>query len=223
MNEVIDIMARTLFGESEPGNRREAEAIACVIMNRTRHYPKWPKTPDKVCLQPWQFSCWNPGDPNRARIMRASGEWFEKCKAVATEAVNGTLHDITNGATHYYATYIGEPKWAKGHKPCFAMSHSNGSYHLFFNDIDTKPPTSAKEALDQKRPLSSTRTMKGSAVATAGAVGTGTLDMINSAKDTLGPMAFYSDTIKWVFLSLTLAGILYVIYARWQDRRKGVK
>ena len=165
LTDDVDVLARTLYGEAEAWDREDAEAIAAVVMNRVR-WRNWPSTVAAVCLQLMQFSCWNAGDPNRPRILavNAGEAWFEECRAIAQRAVNGDLADITGGATHYIADYIRPPNWAKGHKPCF-VSGAGKYKHLFFNDIDTPPPSTAKDALDQARPLSATRTVKGAVAA----------------------------------------------------------
>lgn len=218
----IDILARTLLGECEPWNEDEAKAIASVIMNRVR-FKNWPNTPAAVCLQPWQFSCWNANDPNRGRIIAAAGRWFEKCLDIATLAVKHGIHDPTCGATHYYLSSIKTPKWAKGKTSCYRTLHKNGSFHLFFNDIDTPPPTSCPVAvLDQQRPLTETRTAKGAALAGAGTAA-GLLADVTDAKDSLAPIAAYSAHIQTALLILTLIGIGVMLWARWDDRRKGLR
>jgi spore germination cell wall hydrolase CwlJ-like protein len=40
-------------------------AVATVINQRAINRNK---TPKQVCLQPWQFSCWNESDVNRAKL-----------------------------------------------------------------------------------------------------------------------------------------------------------
>lgn len=220
----IDILARTLYGEAESGNFNDAAAIACVIRNRV-NFRNWPNTYKGVCLQPWQFSCWNAGDPNRERILKATtaDKWFVSCIDIANKAINSMLQDITQGSTHYYATYIQKPKWAKGHIPVYEVAHIQGSKHLFFNDIDTKPPKSAKEALDQKKPLSKTRTMKGAGIASAGVGLTAATEVVNELQSQIQPLVPYADTLKFVFLILALVGIGITVWARISDRKEGVR
>src|SRR4051794_15177463 len=86
----LDTMARTLYGEAEANNAADAKAIAWVIVNRA-DLPNWPDSVAQVCLQPWQFSCWNPGDPNRDRILNAKSTWFERCREIALGVLNGEI------------------------------------------------------------------------------------------------------------------------------------
>ncbi len=135
----IDTLTRTLYGEAEAHNVRDAEAIAWVILNRVA-LPNWPDTILEVCLQPAQFSCWNTFDPNRKRIEGGHGAWFEECHRIAQDVLSGAIPDPTSRATHYYATFVREPRWARGHTPVYSVKHKSGDSHLFFSDIDTPPP-----------------------------------------------------------------------------------
>jgi len=227
----LDILARTLYGEAEAHDIDDARAIACVVVNRMR-WPNWPDTAAEVCLQPWQFSCWNPNDPGRARILAATeaDPWFDQCRRIAQQALAGDLPDHTNGATHYYASYVKTPKWAKGHEPSYVNTY--GRYqHLYFNDIDTPPPSSAAAALDQARPLASTRTVRGAQIAAGGTVLGGIVEavrevdlgMLAEVKGVLAGLLPYAPYVKWALIALTLVGIAATVYARWDDRRQGVR
>ncbi len=228
----LDILARTLYGEAEAGSAADAKAIASVVMNRV-DYPNWPNTAAEVCLQPWQFSCWNANDPNRARILTAKGPWFERCREIALKALTGELEDPTSGSTHYYATFVKKPKWAKGKKPVYRVTHTKNNEHLFFNDIDTKPPKSAKEALDQQRPVSRTRTMVGAGtlVTTGGAaIGLGLADQIAQvapavtvAREVAETAHSHPDGLLIVFGLLVVAAAIFIGWARWSDRKRGLR
>lgn len=218
----LDILARTLYGEAESNNEADARAIASVIVNRTK-FPNWPNDVSSVCLQPWQFSCWNAGDPNRERIQAASGAWFEKCKKIAGLALAGDLTDITHRATHYYETKSRKPKWSKGKIACYSVEHRNGGAHFFFNDIDTPPPVTAPQALEQVKPLSGSRTMRGAQVAASAtvlSVAAEAIDKVQPAFPFLEAMAQYAP---WMLAALALVGIGYMVYARMDDRAKGYR
>lgn len=217
-----DILARTIFGEAEAGNLADATAVAAVVMNRV-NYPNWPNTVSAVCLQPWQFSCWNHNDPNRDRILKASGKWFTECQKIAEAAISGEFRDPTNVATHYYATYVKEPRWAKGKTPVYAVPHKNGHSHLFYNDIDTPPPQSVIQTLEADRPLGSTRTIKGAHVATGGILASTLTEVLTDTQERLIPLLPIIEPLKWVFVGMALMGIAVMVYARIDDRRKGLR
>jgi hypothetical protein len=228
MNEALDVMTRTLYGEAESWNKEDAIAIANVIMNRVR-LPHWPDNPKAVCLQPWQFSCWNIGDANRARIVNAGANdlWFAQCQHFARTALNGTLPDPTQRSTHYYATYVKAPHWAKGKQPVYQVAHKKGSTHLFFNDIDTPPPLTAQDALEQVTPLHRTRTVKAGQVATASTLGTISIETIQDitapATQQVMQVLPYMDAAKWLLLALILISVLAMIWARLDDRKRGLR
>jgi spore germination cell wall hydrolase CwlJ-like protein len=82
-------------------------------------------------LKPWQFSCWNEGDPNRKLILAidASEPSFRVALDVAGSAVAGTLADPTGGSDHYYNWRTKKPKWAEGVEPA-AVIGSHAFYRL---------------------------------------------------------------------------------------------
>ncbi len=137
-NSAIDTLARTIYGEARSELVRGKEAVAAVIINRVRrardrggHY-WWGADVEAVCRRAYQFSCWNPSDPNRAKIeaVRSDSHAFRNCLRVARRAVRGTLKDPTAGATHYHTAHVAPP-WARGRAPCAEIGA-----HLFYNDIE---------------------------------------------------------------------------------------
>lgn len=108
----VDILTRTLWGEARGESQRGRQAVANVIMNRVNDPKRWPDTPAGVCLQPWQFSMWNEGDPNRSRALAVGplNRQFRECADIAKLAVAGKLPDITGGANHYHTKAV-DPSW----------------------------------------------------------------------------------------------------------------
>lgn len=128
--------------------------------------------------------------------------------------------DPTNRATHYCTPSVkSKTFWAKGKNPCH---QTNG--HVFFNDIDTPPPATAKEALDQQRPLTKSRTVRGSQMAglaggTAAAAG-----IAQELAPALPVLNWVRDNLTFALIAfgmVAVAGAAYAIYARWDDRQKG--
>lgn len=115
----VDTLARTLYGEARGQGLDGMAAVANVIVNRANNPGWWGASIASVCTHPWQFSCWNEGDPNRARLLRVTDAdpQFRDCLLIARAAVAGELRDRTSGANHYHATSIPVPKWARGRKP----------------------------------------------------------------------------------------------------------
>ena len=127
-----EVLAKTAFGENRGGGKPGMTSVLNVIMNRATHPTWWGDNPRDVCLKPEQFDTWNTDDPNYQRIMTVSESdpAYEIALELAKEALAGTLPDITDGATYYYATSIDTPYWAKGHTPCKLIAGQ-----CFYNDI----------------------------------------------------------------------------------------
>jgi len=134
----VDILARTLWGEARGEPVRGIEAVAAIIVNRVRHAQArggrywWGNSIEQVCQKPWQFSCWNEGDPNRAKLLAVTerDRTFRICLRVARRAVAGVLDDPTRGATHYHTRAV-LPPWARHRLPSAEIGN-----HLFYNDVE---------------------------------------------------------------------------------------
>ena len=133
----VETLARTLYGEARGELVRGKEAVAAVVMNRVRRAMErggywWGSTVIEVCTRPWQFSCWNETDPNRARIeaVGRDNRNFQSCLRIARRALAGTLKDPTGGATHYHVKGL-EPPWARDRKPSAVIGG-----HKFYNDVE---------------------------------------------------------------------------------------
>ncbi|WP_135079815.1 cell wall hydrolase [Terasakiella sp. SH-1] len=134
--EAVDTMARTLYGEARREKVRGLEAVACVIINRVEKALQkgsywWGGDVENVCLRPWQFSCWNPNDPDREKILLIDkgNKVFASCLRVAHRALYGGIKDPTNGATHYHRKGL-LPAWARQQVPCAEVGN-----HVFYKDI----------------------------------------------------------------------------------------
>ncbi len=76
-----------------------------------------------------------------------------------------------------------------------------------------------------QKPLAQSRTMKGSGtagVATVGAAGVEAFrDAAAETQAAVQPLIPWLDTLRWLFIAAALAGIVVVIYARWDHWRRG--
>lgn len=138
----IDILARTLWAEARGEGMPGMIAVAHVVLNRVKA-GKWygrkvsgydDHTIAAVCRKPWQFSCWNDGDPNLPKLLNVdlSDRHFRRAMLIACAVVNGEagFGDTTQGADHYYAAGTRVPDWADGRRHVVSIGR-----HLFFNDI----------------------------------------------------------------------------------------
>lgn len=133
----VELLARTLYGEARGENVRGKEAVACVIVNRVKRARErggywWGNSFRGVCLKPWQFSCWNEGDPNLEKLKTVTPEnrVFQTCIRIARRAARGAIDDPTGGATHYHAKGI-HPPWARTKAPSAEIGR-----HLFYANIE---------------------------------------------------------------------------------------
>ncbi len=95
-------------GEQDAGGRLESTAmlaILWVLWNRVKDPGnRWPKTMRQAFLQPWQFSCFNPNDPNRARLLdlwKTDPVSWERADTVCDLFEQECTLDPTGDATHY--------------------------------------------------------------------------------------------------------------------------
>ena len=137
------VLAMTLWGEARGGTIEAKVAVANVILRRAeapagRFFPKSHdgtginERVKRVCLQPWQFSCFNSADPNRDKLLHPekhdSLQVWQECIAVAASALDGLVRDPTRGADHYFSPAYGQdakilnrPKWAEGKSPTLTL------------------------------------------------------------------------------------------------------
>jgi hypothetical protein len=78
-----EIMALTIWAEARGESAAGKIAVGTVILNRVEHR-KWDgETIREVCLWPWQFSCFNEKDPNRARLAGMAKDFYGFLKSDA--------------------------------------------------------------------------------------------------------------------------------------------
>jgi lysozyme len=80
-----------------------------------------------------------------------------------------------------------------------------------------------EEALFRKpvKPLKNSRTVVGGAGASVGTGGAGIAEAIQQAQEQVNTLTPYLEVAKWVFLALVLAGVAYMLWARYDDWKKG--
>lgn len=111
---MIDILGVTIWREARGEGLPGMTAVYHVIMNRATAKGRngWPQEPEKVCLQPWQFSCWNTNDPQRALYPVPNDPQYLEAQSIC----NLNPPDPTGGATAYFDESIKPPVWAMPEK-----------------------------------------------------------------------------------------------------------
>ncbi len=126
-NKDMDILIKTVVGESRGENMKGMQAVAEVILNRVRD-DRFPSTVSEVCLQPKQFSCWNKRDHNRSKINGLSSQ--SRFYRMAKLAVNKALYErrvLPENVTHFHTRAV-SPGWAQGKKPVARIKQ-----HVFYS------------------------------------------------------------------------------------------
>lgn len=102
----LNVMARTVYGETRNQHHTARTAVAHVILNRSKNNAT---NIPKVIFKRKQFTCWD--DHNRSIILAAStrDKAFLQSFSACVCAIKAKT-DITHGADHYHATYI-KPYW----------------------------------------------------------------------------------------------------------------
>jgi N-acetylmuramoyl-L-alanine amidase len=127
-----EALALTMVGEARGEDREGMQAVGNTVMNRLALNTWFGHTIKEICLKPWQYSCWNAGDPNSQYLadLPESDPIYQTAYGIAVGLVAGTIVDITNGATHYFRIGTPIPAWATGKASCAHIGN-----HLFFKDI----------------------------------------------------------------------------------------
>lgn len=125
----IETLGLTIIGEARGEPVEGQVAVGCVIRNRLYHNPEKYKSYKDVCLEPSQFSCWNPVDPNYGMLLDLAIKlinnqtitdlYLRQCLFVAQGIANNDIRDNTHGALNYLTSSLFNlhpPSWAKNPK-----------------------------------------------------------------------------------------------------------
>ena len=107
------IIAITILAEARGEGEKGMYAVAAVIAQRAFERKR---TPNEICLKPYQFSCWNGKQlKDLEHLLKVpQGKyalgWAKNIKLLS--------RDYVGFANHYHATWMKKkPYWAKGEKP----------------------------------------------------------------------------------------------------------
>jgi N-acetylmuramoyl-L-alanine amidase len=96
--------------------------VGQVVENRVNDR-RWPDTFESVILQKWQFSAFNPNDPNALKLpTKPDQEWLESLAAASHVVRYAPVTD----ANHYHVTGL-HPKWEDPNKVVARVGH-----HVFY-------------------------------------------------------------------------------------------
>jgi len=125
----LNVMARTVYGETRNQHKKARTAVAHVILNRSRSMSDIPT----AIFKRKQFTCWY--DHNRPCLLSAttSDKAFIQALDACLCAIQSDT-DITQGADHYHATYT-HPYWMKSKR---LQSVGRFGDHIFYKKRNSK-------------------------------------------------------------------------------------
>ena len=141
--EAILCLALNVYHEAKNQSLIGQIAVAQVVMNRVKD-ERYPDTVWEVVEQGPTYS-WKPDFPVRNRCQfswycdgkhdtPSMGRMWQESKNIATYAMeNIEMLDITDGATHYHADYIENPRWAIARHRTLQIDT-----HIFYNKNKTR-------------------------------------------------------------------------------------
>ena len=118
-----EIVAITILAEARGEGKRGMYAVACVISKRMKERKK---TGAQVCLQPWQFSCWNKNDPQRPHLRKLLRHELAPYAMKLAKNIDNLQLKFVEFANHYHTKRV-SPYWSKGKRPVATIGN-----HLFF-------------------------------------------------------------------------------------------
>ncbi|NLY55747.1 MAG: cell wall hydrolase [Firmicutes bacterium] len=117
MQQEIEYLARTIYGEARGENLETQLYVAWVIRNRVRAEGLFGYTYQEVVTAPNEFSCWNPTDPNYAEVQNPQGAAWRSCLGIAQAVFYADeMHNPLPDVYYFYARSLDKnpPAWAKG-------------------------------------------------------------------------------------------------------------
>lgn len=102
------LLALVMWREARGEGQQGMEAVGCVVRNRVTN-GDWAE----VISKKWQFSSLTAsGDPMLIQWPSVDDPQFQIALVLADGIVDGTIPDITDGATHYFNPNVVLPTWA---------------------------------------------------------------------------------------------------------------
>lgn len=141
----VRILALTLWGEARGEPAEGQVAVAWTIRNQASRGLFAGRLFGQegavayVCLMPWQFSCWNEGDPNRARLLVLRDDQCRGQIGTASNVLDGLVPDPTDGADRYHT--IEPPPGAETWPPDWASTMRETARiggHVFYDSSNPR-------------------------------------------------------------------------------------
>lgn len=102
----VQLLAGCIYGEARSEPWAGKMGVGLTVRNRVLNpgFWNWGKNWREVLLRSRQFSCFNPGNPNLPRMVKAKKRndlLWQKCMMIAEKIYLGHIEDFV-GADHYH-------------------------------------------------------------------------------------------------------------------------
>lgn len=119
------LLAMLVWGEARGETPQGKLAVAYVPVERRKRRLEMKKSSGnslrEIILTPYQFSCFNPTDPNRDKLLRPVESegllGWAACWSAAVAALTGQSENPAPGATHYVVRRLWSRPSAAGRRP----------------------------------------------------------------------------------------------------------
>ena len=123
-----DTAIRTIAGEARGEDPEVQAAVADVILERYHTNYRGMESLHQVCMDPWQFSCWNQDvhDGQQAYLssLDSADPVYQTAERCLDNAIEVRLrgHSITNRSRHFHDSSIGFPSaWGAPQEPALVL------------------------------------------------------------------------------------------------------
>lgn len=109
------ILGLAIYGEARGESAEGKIAVGSVILERVDHRGWDGKNVHEVCLKKYQFSCFNPTDPNRGKLLYIAENWdacmatdpvLNDCYTIAVGLLNGRIQRTPEIAASNCCQYL---------------------------------------------------------------------------------------------------------------------
>lgn len=116
LKDDVTLLSLCCWREDRGGTLAAEIAMCCSVRNRVQHPSWWGHSYREVILEAWQYSCFNPADPNATKYPNLNDPTYQRCLAAAQYAMNPANPDTSLGADSYFDASLDDrpPKWTKG-------------------------------------------------------------------------------------------------------------
>ncbi len=137
-NVELEVLAKTIWGETVGEPWESSVAVASLIMNRFHIAEKrqqiwWGNNILKICQTPYQFGCWSRNKvfiQEMRSVNTKDDERYAACLVLAKGVIAGGLVDTVEGSTHFckrptHPAWVTYPYWTKAVTPTITVGNLN--------------------------------------------------------------------------------------------------